>query len=424
MLTGAPRGTRDILPSQSGSWQWLEHQLRHTCRLYNYREIRTPVFEHTELFLRGIGDTTDVVSKEMYTFNDRGGRSLTLRPENTAAVVRSVVENRLLGDLLPVKLYYIGPMFRYDRPQAGRFRQFHQFGVEALGVDEPAIDAEVLLMAASLLDRLQLSGVMLAINTIGCGLCRPGYRRSLTCYLDGCVDRLCGDCRRRYRTNPLRVLDCKREECHMVTRSAPAITEQVCTQCREHFTAVLELLAASNQAYTVDSRLVRGLDYYNRTTFEFKFDRLGAQSTLIGGGRDDGLVAELGGQPTPAVGFAAGIERLLLAMEINHCLPTVAERPEVLVLPIGRAAKTTALTLAEELRGRGVACDLVFGERSLRSQLRLADRLGVYVAVLIGDQELAAGRVVLKDMTGKEQITLPAAECADKIEQILAKRSV
>ena len=320
MLTNAPRGTKDILPEQIGNWIELEKKIRDICKIYGYEEIRTPIFEHTELFKRGIGEGTDVVDKEMYTFTDKGDRSITLRPENTAAVVRAYLQNKLYGDGGLVKLFYIGSMFRYDRPQAGRLREFHQFGVEALGEKNPAVDAEIILLAWDFLKSLGLNDLKLKINTVGCPKCRPIYRQKLQEYFSEYKDELCGDCQKRIEKNPLRLLDCKIDgEKHFV-EDAPKIESCLCDDCREHFDKVQKFLQAAKIDFEIDSRLVRGLDYYTKTAFEIQYTPLGAQSAVAGGGRYDGLVEEIGGNPTPGIGFAMGIERILIALEKQNLL--------------------------------------------------------------------------------------------------------
>ncbi|MBR5908455.1 MAG: histidine--tRNA ligase, partial [Schwartzia sp.] len=310
MLTQAPRGTKDILPDSVERWRYVEEKIRDLCERFGYREIRTPLFEHTELFQRGIGDTTDVVEKEMYTFTDRGGRSITLRPENTAAAVRAYLEHKLYAEDALTKLFYIGSMFRFDRPQKGRFREFHQFGVEALGEASPAVDAEIILLAVRFLQSLGLKELSLSINSVGDPACRPVYRQKLKDFFKEKLDGLCDDCRSRYDRNPMRLLDCKNPKCHELSVGAPEISDCLCDECAEHFEKVKSYLKAAGVEYTCDPRLVRGLDYYTKTAFEIKYEPLGAQSAVAGGGRYDGLVEEIGGNSTPAVGFAVGLERV------------------------------------------------------------------------------------------------------------------
>ena len=321
MLTNAPRGTKDILPDSVGDWNYVEGETRELCRRFGYSEIRTPIFEHTELFQRGIGEGTDVVDKEMYTFTDRGDRSITLRPENTASAVRAYLQNKLYAESNLVKLFYIGSMFRYDRPQAGRMREFHQFGVEALGEANPAVDAEVILLAMSLLEGLGLKDLELSINSVGCPKCRSKYRTMLQDFFRDKLDDLCEDCRSRFDRSPLRILDCKKDSDKPYMADAPKITDCLCDGCSDHFAKLKEHLANAGISFQHDPRLVRGLDYYTKTAFEIKYPPLGAQSAVAGGGRYDGLIEEMGGSPTPAVGFATGLERLLLALESQNLLP-------------------------------------------------------------------------------------------------------
>ncbi|HHX75610.1 MAG TPA: histidine--tRNA ligase, partial [Firmicutes bacterium] len=314
MLTKAPRGTKDILPAEVPRWCFFEQKAREACRLFGYSEIRIPMFEHTELFLRGVGEVTDIVAKEMYTFTDRGGRSLTLRPEGTASVARAYLEHKMQGEAQPVKVFYTGPMFRYDRPQAGRYRQFHQFGVEAFGSQEPALDAEVIMLALFFFRSLGLDGLALHLNSVGCPECRSRYRESLLAALRDRVRELCPDCSERYEKNPLRILDCKNKHCRAVTKTVPLLADELCTACREHFAAVRAALDALGVEYVLDPRLVRGLDYYTKTAFEIMAPGLGAQSSVCGGGRYDHLLATIGGPDIPGIGFAIGIERVLLAL--------------------------------------------------------------------------------------------------------------
>ena len=327
----ALRGTQDILPDNIYKWNHVESVIKELCALYGYSEIRTPMFEDTKLFLRGIGDTTDVVAKEMYTFEDRGGRSITLRPENTAAVVRSYLEHKLYGDQQVHKLFYIGSMFRYDRPQAGRYREFHQFGVEVLGASSPAADAEVINLAYTLFKTLGLKELELHINSIGDYKCRPIYRQTLIEFFEEKEDQLCDDCQARLHKNPLRILDCKEDSCRRASAGAPKITDYLCDECEKKFEAVKRYLAALEIPFSVDSRLVRGLDYYTNTAFEIQYPPLGAQSAICGGGRYDGLVEDVGGPSTPGIGFAVGLERLLLALEMQKLIPEPANRKNVFI---------------------------------------------------------------------------------------------
>ncbi len=403
MLTTAPRGTRDILPSESGKWRKIEALARELCARFGYEEIRTPAFEHTELFLRGIGDTTDIVSKEMYTMTDRGGRSITLRPENTAAVVRAYLENKLYADQGVTRLYYIGPMFRYDRPQAGRFRQFHQFGTEAIGAKGPLVDAEIIALAEQYLKTLGLTELRLLVNSVGCPACRPVYREKLQAYLRPELAHLCADCQSRFERNPMRILDCKNETCRSIAKDAPRMLDVLCDDCEQHFAGLKELLTAGGMAYEVDTRLVRGLDYYTKTAFEIQYTPLGAQSAVCGGGRYDGLIAECGGPATPGIGFAIGMERVLLAMEQQGLAAEDKMVPAVFVACQGNKAQAAAFQLAIELRRRGQYVEMDVMDRSLKAQMKAANRCGAKFVVLLGENELEQGVVTLRNMATATQ---------------------
>ena len=401
MLINAPRGTKDILPDQVSNWLAIENKRREVCARYGYDEIRTPIFEHTELFQRGIGEGTDVVDKEMYTFVDRGNRSITLRPENTASVIRAYLQNKLYSASTLVKLFYMGSMFRYDRPQAGRLREFHQFGVEALGEANPAVDAEVILLALEMLREFGLEGLTLKLNTVGCPKCRPVYRQKLTHYFSDKLDELCGDCRRRYEKNPLRILDCKVDGGKEFVEDAPKIEDCLCDECRDHFKKVQALLKAAGVEYELDARLVRGLDYYTKTAFEIRCDDLGAQAAIAGGGRYDGLVEELGGISTPGIGFALGIERLLLALEKQGKLPTVERVIDGFVVSTG--ADSYAFELLLTLRRAGLTVLRDFAQRSMKAQMKQAARSGARFALIVGENEVNERTVTLKNLSTSEQ---------------------
>lgn len=416
MLTTGPRGTKDILPEASGFWQYVEKTAREVCNLFGYREIRTPIFEHTELFLRGIGETTDIVEKEMYTFTDRGGRSITLRPENTAAVVRAFLEHKLYADTPPAKLFYIGPMFRYDRPQAGRYRQFHQFGIEAIGAKGPAIDAEIIILATQFLQRLGLTELVLQLNSVGCPECRPKYRTVLQDFLRDKLSSLCKDCQSRFDRNPMRVLDCKQTECTSLTQGAPQMVDCLCEECNHHFAQLKTLLTAANIEFKLNPRLVRGLDYYTKTAFEIQYAPLGSQSAVCGGGRYDGLIAECGGQPTPGIGFAIGMERVLLALEKQNLLPDVENKYDVFVIPLGEKAQTSAFKVLSDLRKNGYIADMDFMDRSLKAQMKLANKFSAQYAVIIGDDEVATNSAVLKNMQTGEQQQINLDELLKKLD--------
>ena len=403
----APRGTRDILSPEVEKWHYLEGKIREYCRLYAYSEIRPPIFEHTELFLRGVGETTDIVQKEMYSFQDRAQRWLTLRPEATASTVRAYLENKLYAQPQPVKLYYLGPMFRYDRPQAGRYRQFYQFGVEVIGAEDPAADAEVILMAVHFFAHLGLGDLEVHLNSIGCPACRGAYRKELLNYLSEHIGNLCSDCRARYQHNPLRVLDCKQEGCRGIAREAPEFGAYLCAECKEHFEQVQAHLGDLGIKYQLNPNLVRGLDYYTKTVFEIITRELGAQGTICGGGRYDGLVEECGGQPTPGVGFALGVERLLLALENTGVKLPGVEPLDVFVASIGAGVQRPAFKILYDLRRRGIRADKDFLGRSLKAQMKQAHRSHARYVVLVGEGELARNVVTLRDMeTGVQEEVL------------------
>ena len=416
MLTNAPRGTKDILPDSVGDWNYVEGEIRELCRRFGYSEIRTPIFEHTELFQRGIGEGTDVVDKEMYTFTDRGDRSITLRPENTASAVRAYLQNKLYAESNLVKLFYIGSMFRYDRPQAGRMREFHQFGVEALGEANPAVDAEVILLAMSLLEGLGLKDLELSINSVGCPKCRSKYRTMLQDFFRDKLDDLCEDCRSRFDRSPLRILDCKKDSDKPYMADAPKITDCLCDECSDHFAKLKEHLANAGISFQHDPRLVRGLDYYTKTAFEIKYPPLGAQSAVAGGGRYDGLIEEMGGSPTPAVGFATGLERLLLALESQNLLPEKNRSVEAYVVALGEAAQSEGFKLLNNLRKAGLSAAMDFAGRSMKAQMKQANKLGARYALILGDDEIAEGVVMLRSMSDSQQEKVALAEVIGKIK--------
>lgn len=416
MLTNAPRGTKDILPDSVGDWNYVEGEIRELCRRFGYSEIRTPIFEHTELFQRGIGEGTDVVDKEMYTFTDRGDRSITLRPENTASAVRAYLQNKLYAESNLVKLFYIGSMFRYDRPQAGRMREFHQFGVEALGEANPAVDAEVILLAMSLLEGLGLKDLELSINSVGCPKCRSKYRTMLQDFFRDKLDDLCEDCRSRFDRSPLRILDCKKDSDKPYMADAPKITDCLCDECSDHFAKLKEHLANAGISFQHDPRLVRGLDYYTKTAFEIKYPPLGAQSAVAGGGRYDGLIEEMGGSPTPAVGFATGLERLLLALESQNLLPEKKRSVDAYVVALGEAAQSEGFKLLNNLRKAGLSAAMDFAGRSMKAQMKQANKLGARYALILGDDEIAEGVVMLRSMSDSQQEKVALAEVIGKIK--------
>ena len=416
MLTNAPRGTKDILPDTVGDWNYVEGEIRELCRRFGYSEIRTPIFEHTELFQRGIGEGTDVVDKEMYTFTDRGERSITLRPENTASAVRAYLQNKLYAQSNLVKLFYIGSMFRYDRPQAGRMREFHQFGVEALGEANPAVDAEVILLAMNLLEGLGLKDLELSINSVGCPKCRSKYRTMLQDFFRDKLEDLCEDCRSRFERSPLRILDCKKDSDKPYMADAPKITDCLCEECADHFAKLKELLTSAGISFTHDPRLVRGLDYYTKTAFEIKYPPLGAQSAVAGGGRYDGLIEEMGGNPTPAVGFATGLERLLLALESQNLLPEKNRSVDAYVVALGEAAQAEGFKLLNSLRQQGLSAAMDFAGRSMKAQMKQANKLGAKYSVILGEDEIAEGVVMLRSMEDSSQAKVPMNQVAEKIK--------
>lgn len=413
----ALRGTQDILPDNIYKWNHVESVIKELCALYGYSEIRTPMFEDTKLFLRGIGDTTDVVAKEMYTFEDRGGRSITLRPENTAAVVRSYLEHKLYGDQQVHKLFYIGSMFRYDRPQAGRYREFHQFGVEVLGASSPAADAEVINLAYTLFKTLGLKELELHINSIGDYKCRPIYRQKLIEFFEEKEDQLCDDCQARLHKNPLRILDCKEDSCRRASAGAPKITGYLCDECEKKFEAVKRYLAALEIPYSVDSRLVRGLDYYTNTAFEIQYPPLGAQSAICGGGRYDGLVEDVGGPSTPGIGFAVGLERLLLALEMQKLIPEPANRKKVYIVTLGEDAIVEGIKIQQHLRDKGVIAEIDLQDRSIKGQMKQAGKNNAEYTVIIGANEMEKKEAAVKNMENGKQQDIPFLKVSDFITE-------
>lgn len=403
MLTTRPRGTNDILPGQVEKWHYLEQLARQICDQYGFMEIRTPIFEHTELFLRGVGETTDIVEKEMYSFLDRGERNITLRPEGTAPTVRAFLENKLYANPQPTKLFYIGPMFRYDRPQAGRYRQFNQFGIEVFGSHHPSVDAEVIALACDLFSRLGLKDLEVHLNTVGCPDCRIKHKEELIDYFQNREQELCETCQKRLHKNPLRILDCKSPVCQEISKDAPTTKDSACPECQEHFTDVKEYLDTIGIKYTEDPRLVRGLDYYTHTAFEILVKGIGAQSAICGGGRYNGLIEEAGGQPLPGIGFAIGMERLLLTLEQQKLLSLEESTPDIYIAPLGNKTQTLAFELAIKLRKKGFKVEKDYLDRSLKAQLKSADRFQVKFVVIIGEEEFSKGQVIIRDMKTSAQ---------------------
>lgn len=402
-MINIPKGTKDVLPQDSYKWQYVEGVARDVAKAFSVKEIRTPVFEHTELFARGVGDTTDIVTKEMYTFKDKGDRSITLKPEGTAGAVRSFIENGMANGVLPAKMYYIIPAFRYERPQAGRLREFHQFGVEIFGAKGAQTDAEAILIADTLLKKLGIS-VKLYINSIGCPTCRAEYNKALKAFFAPHLDKLCYDCKTRYEKNPLRLLDCKEEECKKLNAGAPSMLDYLCEDCSAHFTQVKAYLDAAGVSYELDPRIVRGLDYYTRTVFEFVSTSIGAQGTVCAGGRYDGLIEQLGGNPTPAVGFAAGIERLLIVMQAAGAAFPEEPVPTVYLAGMDAECRAKAFELACALRNAGVSAEIDHMERSVKAQFKYADKTKAKFVAVIGGNELAEGKANVKNMqTGESE---------------------
>ena len=403
LITKAIKGTKDVLPKDVHKNQYIEATALDIASKFGYKEIRTPVFEHTELFQRGVGDTTDVVQKEMYTFDDKGGRSISLRPEGTAGAVRSFLENGLCNEALPQKVCYLTSCYRYEKPQAGRLREFHQFGVECFGTASPLADAEIIALAKSIFDTLGVRDLSLEINSIGCPKCRAEYHKALKEYFASRKDELCDTCKGRLDRNPMRILDCKSPICHEIAHGAPVVIDYLCDECKEHFEKVQKYLDAQNIEYKINPQIVRGLDYYTKTVFEFVSNSIGAQGTVCGGGRYDGLVEELGGQHTASLGFAMGLERLMLLMEAQACEFPQAEKPDLFIVALGEKATLKALEIAKDMREEGFSALLDLNQRSVRAQMKYADKLGAKFNVVIGDNEVENKIAKLKNMqTGEE----------------------
>ncbi|MBR7163568.1 MAG: histidine--tRNA ligase [Clostridia bacterium] len=398
MQIKAPRGTHDVLPQESYKWHKIEETIKTLCQDFDYKEIRTPVFEHTELFERGVGETTDVVQKEMYTFLDKGDRSITLRPEGTASVVRSLVEHSIYAQPLPAKLYYVTPCFRYEKPQAGRLRAFHQFGVEVFGAEDAALDAEIISLALELFRRLGVTGVELEINSIGCPDCRAAYNKKLREFFKPHLDDLCETCRQRYEKNPLRILDCKQQSCKDIYNSAPILLDNICPDCEAHFERLKSCLDVMGIPYTVDGTIVRGLDYYTRTVFEIVSKNIGAQGTVCGGGRYNGLVSELGGPELPAVGFGLGMERLLLLLENLEIDLGGIDAADLYIGHIGERADLFVQKLVLDLRRQGISVCRDYMSRSVKAQMKYADKIGAKYTMVLGDNEIDEGSAKLKNM--------------------------
>ncbi|QGG46704.1 histidine--tRNA ligase [Heliorestis convoluta] len=422
MLTSAPRGTKDNLPAQTRHWHKIEKVIDQICKEYGYEEIRTPIFEHSEVFHRGVGDSTDIVQKETYDFTDRGGRELTLRPEGTAPTVRALLEHKLYAGPQPVKVYYQGPMFRFGRPQKGRLRQFHQFGIEVFGATTAQVDGEVIAMAMDFYQRLGLQNIELLLNSIGCPHCRPQHREALQQFLEPKKEQMCGDCQSRYDKNPMRILDCKEEKCQNLSEEAPTTVGYLCDDCKNHFDEVKELLDAAGVVYKLDERLVRGLDYYTRTAFEIVSKDIGAQSSIGGGGRYDHLVETLGGPPVPGMGFGLGLERLLLTMEEQGLLDTEkGEQRHLFIAPVGAGTKAVAFGLMQTLRQKGLSVEMDYQDRSLKAQLKTAsNRFQTPYVLIVGEGELEKGEVTLRLMDKGSQEKIPLHEAPERVWELIA----
>ena len=413
----AIKGFKDILPQEVGNWQLLESTARSIFESFGYHEIKTPLLERTELFSRGIGLDTDIVSKEMYTLEDSKGRGMTLRPEATASVVRAYIQQRLYQQNPIQKLFCIGPMFRHERPQKGRFRQFHQINAELFGDSGSRSDAEMIVMAMYLFESIGLDDLSLNINSLGCPQCRSGFREDLKDYLGQKTDFLCADCRRRSETNPLRVFDCKVEGCRQVVREAPSILEFLCNDCEDHFEALKGYLERSGIPFVLNHRLVRRLDYYNRTTFEIQTERLGAQNAVAGGGRYDGLVKLLGGPDHPATGFAVGMERVIALLEEREALEP--KRPDLFIAALGKTAEELSFDWAARLRKAGLWVEMDYGSKGLKAQMKKAGRLGAGKVLIAGEDELASGKGVLRDMETKEQVDVEIEDIVNRLKKIM-----
>jgi histidyl-tRNA synthetase len=418
----APRGTQDVLPAERPYWRYATEQMHAVAALFGYQQIDTPLFEETSLFVRGVGEGTDIVDKEMYSFQDKGGAEITLRPEFTAGIMRAYIEHGMHVWPQPVKLYSIGPIFRYERPQAGRFRQHHQFDVEAVGEIDPAIDVEVMSLAWTLLTRLGYRGLSFQLNSTGCPKCRPAYRAALVAYFRVHLAELNEVDRRRLEINPLRLLDSKEEAAQPLLDRAPHSADYLCEECRSHFARLCSYLEALEMPYSVNFRLVRGLDYYTKTVFEVWAKGIGAQAAVCGGGRYDGLVEELGGLPTPGIGFGMGIERVILSLREQGIEPPAIAAPVLQVSPLGEPAQVAAMQLVRDLRAAGIGSVVAFGSRSLKSQLKSADKANLAFTLIVGEQELAAGTVIVRDMTTSQQTAVALPEAVGWLQRALTDR--
>lgn len=416
-----PRGTEDILPQDSTLWRAIEKTAHDVCSRYGYKEIRTPVFEDTSLFNRGVGETTDVVQKEMYTFNDKGDRSITLRPEGTASVARSYIENSLYANPQPTKLYYMIPCYRYEKPQSGRLREFHQFGLECFGSDNSSTDAEIIALALDFFDNLGIKDLKLNLNSIGCPECKPSYNKALKEYFMAHNDELCETCKDRLEKNPMRILDCKSKVCSKIGESAPKMLDYLCDDCNNDFSQLTNYLDKMNISYLVDTSIVRGLDYYTRTVFEITSDALGAQSTVCGGGRYNGLVEELGGKSTPGIGFAMGIERLILILKNQNLVISKEPVPDIFIGTIGDGADVFAQVLVHNLRNQGLWAERDLCLRSVKAQMKYANKLGAKYSLILGDDEISTNNGTIKNMENGEQTNIELS--AQSIYELIKKEN-
>lgn len=419
----APRGTKDVLPSEVYKWNYVENLFRSVCNRFGYKEIRTPIFEETRLFQRGVGETTDIVQKEMYSFKDNGGREITLKPEGTAPVVRSFIENKLYSDPQPTKLFYVTPCFRYERPQAGRLRAFHQFGIEVFGTDDPSVDAEVISVAMHFFKELGLKNLELRINSIGCPDCRKRYNQVLREYLKEKLPNLCDTCKDRYDRNPMRIIDCKVESCKREIKDVPWMLDYICDTCKEDFDKLKENLSLMGIDYLVDPSIVRGLDYYTKTAFEIVSNKIGAQGTVCGGGRYDGLIEELGGPPTPGVGFGMGIERLLLTLDNNEISIPTPKALDVFIIATEENSRKEATRLLYQLREKGFSADKDYMNRSMKAQFKTADRLNVAYAIIVGEDELSRNAVLIRDMRIGEQTEVALSDVSIRLSDMLKSQN-
>lgn len=421
LITNAIKGTQDALPNEIYKTQYVENAMRETAENFGFREMRTPVFEHTELFQRGVGETTDVVQKEMYTFLDKGGRSITLRPEGTAGAVRAFLEHGLFNEALPQKIYYLTSCYRYEKPQAGRLREFHQFGIECFGAGEPSADAEAISLANEIFNYLGIEGLSLEINSIGCPECRKEYHKALREYFAKYENELCDTCKGRLERNPMRILDCKSSVCSEIAENAPVVLDYLCGECKAHFDGVKKYLDAMNIGYKVNPQIVRGLDYYTRTVFEFVSNEIGAQGTVCGGGRYDGLIGEMGGNPLPACGFGMGIERLLLLMDKKNSQFPEPRKTDLYIVSLGESASLAASSLAKSLREEGFCVQFDTMGRGFKAQMKYANKIGASYALVLGDNELETGNVKLKNMTNGKELEMTLDSFSDDFQSAVIK---